>query len=378
MKKIIFLTMLSICLSANSQWINKTSCKKSSRGIVDLAIDHLANLEYLIAYGSANAALEVDPKCGSAKLVLAAISSSNTNWGSRSGKLKEINRSKLSSEEMAWYDYLNATNEAKDSIWAVGLKKNPSSPLVNYLGTTPSDFSSFESFASKFPDQAASSYNMIAYGHMNGALGDPNMDQAIAFVQRAQAEHKGPNAYDSEAEILAMDDRYSEALDMQLKAIDFGTFASPYMQNAQKYWAKTQMESISEQLIKNQMEMQDAILTQDAESYSAYVHDDITVTTGDSNLNPFYEFTSENVLEETPISWSSFTLSEMDLNFSPDMKTAVITFEADGAYITEENPQEVVYATRGSSVWVSTDQGWKIMHSSWAPRNGMMGLPDIE
>jgi len=43
--------------------------------------------------------------------------------------------------------------------------------------------------------------------------------------------------------------------------------------------------------------------------------------------------------------------------------------------VFKESNKEVAYSTRGSSVWVNTDQGWKIMHSSWAPNQDGIGIP---
>ena len=57
------------------------------------------------------------------------------------------------------------------------------------------------------------------------------------------------------------------------------------------------------------------------------------------------------------------------------MKTAVITFNASGNYTFKDTKKEVAYSTRGSSVWVNTTQGWKIMHSSWAPKQDGNGIP---
>ncbi len=38
----------------------------------------------------------------------------------------------------------------------------------------------------------------------------------------------------------------------------------------------------------------------------------------------------------------------------------------------------VQYASRASSMWVSTALGWKILHSSYAPRNGKIGIPEVD
>ena len=35
-----------------------------------------------------------------------------------------------------------------------------------------------------------------------------------------------------------------------------------------------------------------------------------------------------------------------------------------------------VVATRASATWSNTDDGWKILHTSYAPRKGKNGLPE--
>ena len=116
-------------------------------------------------------------------------------------------------------------------------------------------------------------------------------------------------------------------------------------------------------------------LKRDYEAYKKFEHEDIVVTTGDSNLNPFYVFSEENLKEEMPMTWDSFELSNMNVYYSPDMKSAALTFSADGAYTMNTDNSKVDYATRGSSFWVATNSGWKVLHSSWAPRNGKIGIP---
>ena len=106
MKKILIIPALLIVAVVNAQWIQNSSCDKKANIVANQAIEYMANLEYLPALGAANSALLLDENCGCAKLTLAAISSQNPKWGSRIQKLDEIDASKLTSEEKAWYDYL--------------------------------------------------------------------------------------------------------------------------------------------------------------------------------------------------------------------------------------------------------------------------------
>lgn len=122
--------------------------------------------------------------------------------------------------------------------------------------------------------------------------------------------------------------------------------------------------------------MQKAIMSGDYEAYKKFEHPEIKVPTGDSNLNPFYIYTEKDVVVDTEITWEFFKLSNMETYFSPDMNTAIITFVADGKYTFIDNAKTVSYATRGSSVWNNTDDGWKVLHTSYAPRKGRVGIPE--
>jgi tetratricopeptide (TPR) repeat protein len=375
MKRLFFILVLSSSI-ASAQWVQKTSCKKSSAKITNEAIESMANLEYLSAMGMAKAALLLDSECGCAQLILAAISSPNPNWGSQKSKLEAIDVSKLSAEEKAWHGFLMTPWNDRPAAAKLAVSKHPKSPLINLLATTPTDFNTYKTFANKFPAQASASYNMMSYAYLRGDFGEPNQEMAMDYVKRSQQMHDGPNSYDSMAEHYASIGEYQKALELQLKAVDFAQFGSPYSNFAGIYYAKANQADLSKQLMKSQKEVQDAILARDYKTYSKYEHPDIIHTTGDSNLSPFYKFDKASFKEVQGIEWNSFELDNMDVNYSPDMKTAVLTFYASGSYTFKENNKEVAYSTRGSSVWVNTGQGWKIMHSSWAPNKDGIGIPE--
>ena len=99
MKNYFLLLVLSTSITT-AQWFEKTSCNKNADKITNQAIESLTNLEYSIALGMAKAALTLDPNCGCAKLVVAAVSSNNPDFCSRRAKLDAIDVSKLSAEEM--------------------------------------------------------------------------------------------------------------------------------------------------------------------------------------------------------------------------------------------------------------------------------------
>ena len=371
------LTLVALCFTVmlNAQWIDNTSCNKTSALITNQAIEYAMNLEYMAAFGAANSALLLDKNCGCAQLTLAYISSSNPKWGSRAKKLKEISVTKLSAEEKAWYNYMLASSEEQKALDTPLVRQFPKSPLINYLTTSMQDFNSFKVFAEKFPLYSSSAYNMISYGYMNGSYGKEDTVAAMEYVKMSQNIHDGPNSFDSMGEHYAAMGDYENALNTQLKAIDFATFASPYRTKAQLYYAKIEQKDISEKIIADQEEMQKAIMNSDYESYKKFEHPEIKVSTGDSNLNPFYIIPKEDIINDNGITWNSFKLFNMETYFSPDMKTAVITFEADGNYTIIETNETVPYATRASATWTNTDDGWKILHTSFAPRKGKNGIP---
>jgi hypothetical protein len=372
------LTFIALCFTIllNAQWMNKTSCSKKASLITNSAIEYLMNLEHMAAFGAANSALLIDKDCGCAKLILAAVSSNNENWGSRSEKLKAINTKKLSPEEKGWYQYLAASSEDRQAVSKSLANKFPKSALINYLVAGPQDFNSFKVFAEKFPSHASSAYNMISYGYMRGDFGKEDTIKAMKYVKMSQDMHDGPNSHDSMAEHYAANGDYEKALNAVLKAVDYASFASPYMKTAQLYYAKKNKKSISDKVIAHQESMQKAIMSGDYEAYKKFEHPEIKVPTGDSNLNPFYIYTEKDVVIDTEITWEFFKLSNMETYFSPDMNTAVITFVADGKYTFIDNAKTVSYATRGSSVWNYTDDGWKVLHTSYAPRKGRVGIPE--
>ena len=90
MKKLMLIAVLSVSMAGYGQWVTKSSCKKHAKEISNQAIEYMANLEYLTAFGLVKAALIVDENCGSAQLVHAAIASGSDDWGSRAARLKKL------------------------------------------------------------------------------------------------------------------------------------------------------------------------------------------------------------------------------------------------------------------------------------------------
>ncbi|MDA9356736.1 nuclear transport factor 2 family protein [Flavobacteriaceae bacterium] len=137
----------------------------------------------------------------------------------------------------------------------------------------------------------------------------------------------------------------------------------------------TSNEVIITALKENAKKLQDAILNQNSEAFNEYVDKNIPFSTGDSNLSEFYMMSSERFNVEPAAKWGEFDLTDIKVALSPDSRTAVLTFYAVGDY-TVGDGDKVDYLTRASSVWISTKNGWKIMHSNWAPFGGGKGIPE--
>lgn len=379
MKKALTFTVL-VCtgLFSFGQYMQQTSCDKNAAKISNMAVENAINLEFLMALGAANAALALDDDCGCALLVKAYLSSNDENWGSRQAKLNQIDRTKLSGEEQVWFDVLHAkSREEGMKIQTAAAQKYPNSPLVHYLATSGTDMESYKTFAQKFPKYASSAYNMMSYGYLRGDFGEKDQAKAMEYVKMSQQMHDGPNAHDSMAEHYASLGDYDKALEHQLKAFDYATFGSPYQNFARIYWSKKNQENMEKNLIQSQKDLQQAILDQDYEAYAKFQHSDISVSTGDSNLQPFYVFDKKAFDRERKMTWNDFSIENTEVTFDPDMNAAVLTFYASGSYTMNGSDKATSYSTRGSSVWVRTAEGWKIMHSSWAPNAGKQGIPQI-
>ena len=133
-------------------------------------------------------------------------------------------------------------------------------------------------------------------------------------------------------------------------------------------------EDIISALKENAVNLQEAILTQNSEEFNKYVDKNIVFSTGDSNLSKFYNMDLARLNEEQKAVWNNFELYDINVDLSPNSETAILTFYARGNYTVEQG-EPINYSTRGSSVWVLTKNGWKIMHSNWAPLEGGIGIP---
>jgi tetratricopeptide (TPR) repeat protein len=332
------------------------------------------NVEPLIALGQAKAALTLDPDCGCAKIIIAGLASANKNWGSRGEKLGSIDRASLSDEEKAWYDILTASEGQAKEKFNAALAAYPSSPMFNYF-SVGEDVNASIAFAEKFPDYASPALNSITYGYGRGEDVAADYAKAMESGQKSIALHDGPNIYDTMAEIEFELGNYQNALDNQLKAVDFAQGGgSPYLVGAQKYWHYNNKEEIVSTLIEMQNKLQVAITGGDQETALSLMDANNPMYTGDSNLEDFYKFDPAKMMDGANVKWSALELYDFHSQFSPDMNTAVLSFYAKGGY-SVDGGEEVAYRTRASSVWTRTNDGWKVIHGNWAPQRGMTGIP---
>ena len=383
MKNLITILLIITSFNMSSQkWINDSNCDSQSYKILNEAITHLANLEQLTAVGMAKAAKMSDSGCECANLVLAAAAATDANWGTRKAKLEAINTQLLSSEEKAWYDLLVETTKGEDNTWSDvysdAISNFSDSPLINWVGIggTGAGWDGYMAFSKKFPENSSAAYNMIAYGYAYGEYGDePDFEAAYESIDKSMELHQGPNAMDSKAEIAAMEGKYQIALNNQLKAFDYAFFASPYQPKLQIYYRNLVKENLSNNLKEAQKAVQKAILDRNYDEFKKYISEDMQLVSGDSNLQDFYEFNESSFSRGANVNWDNFDLRDIDVDFSPDMGTAILTFYADGSYSVGDSDEKVDYSTRASSVWIATDSGWKTVHTNWAPYGGGSGIP---
>ena len=377
MKNLLIITCLLFGLTSHAQWIAKTSCSKKAAIIANEALESRLNVEPLIALGQAKAALTLDPDCGCAKIIIAGLASANKDWGSRKEKLASIDRASLSDEEKAWYDILTASEGQVKEKFNAALAAYPNSPMFNYF-SVGEDVNASIAFAKKFPDYASPALNSITYGYGRGEDVAADYAKAMESGQKSIALHDGPNIYDTMAEIEFELGNYQNALDNQLKAVDFAQGGgSPYLVGAQKYWHYNNKEEIVSTLIEMQNKLQVAITGGDQETALSLMDANNPMYTGDSNLEDFYKFDAAKMMDGANVKWSALELYDFHSQFSPDMNTAVLSFYAKGGY-SVDGGEEVAYRTRASSVWTRTNDGWKVIHGNWAPQRGMTGIPAVD
>lgn len=378
--KIISLT-IGLCLLttfASAQWITDMSCNSSAEKITDQAITHFVNLEQPIAVGMAEAALMIDKNCGAAKLVLvnAALSA---EYGSRQAQLEKLDTSSFTDQEKAWVEVMSAASEDVEGTVKRTAQDYPSVPLFAYWGSIPLENGKdkLAEYVETFPSYASPAYNIMSYRYADGIYGDePNLTKAIETAQKIFLTHDGPNGHDSIAEHYANKGDYQKAFEHQVKALDYAGTGSAYAYNAQIYYGNTNKAALTDSIkAKTKLRIQYQMLN-DSENLKQFYSDKLGMIACNSNMEPciFYASFEDEDVNHT---WTRWDVTDLNVHFSPDMKMALTTFNNDGEYTMRGSDTPVAYKTRASEVWFYED-GWKLMHSNFAPLAIGSGVPQSD
>ncbi|GAA5522387.1 hypothetical protein LQ318_11615 [Aliifodinibius salicampi] len=366
-----------IAMGVNAQWLTETSCNEQSNKITDKAIAHLVNLESSVAVGMANAALMIDEKCGAAKLVKVNAALGG-QYGSRDQQVKDLDTQNFTEQEKAWHKILAAPDEEESEIRIEMAEAYPKVPLFSLLASlSAEDGDRLTKYVQEFPEYASSAYNTMSYYYAQGEYGEPDMEKALETVKKVFLTHDGPNAHDSMAEHYALMGDYESAFKHQVMALDYaamggsgyGVNAGIYLRQSNKVDLTDSLKTMTKKRIAFQME-------NDIENLAQFYSEDVGMIACNSDMEPcvFYETLEE---EDLGIVWNRWDVSDLKVYFSPDMRVAVTTFNNDGEYTVSGSDTPVAYKTRASEVW-TLDNGWKLMHSNFAPLAFGSGIPKTE
>jgi len=370
---------IGLCLIttlASAQWISDMSCSNSAVKIVDKAITHLVNVETPVAVGMAEAALMMDENCGSAKLVL-INAASRSEFGSQAAQLEKLDTEKFTEQEKAWVKLMGASSEDFESTVKQVAEIYPQAPLFAFWSSASLEDGKdkLAEYIEAFPDYASPAYNIMSYRYADGTYGDkPNMTKAIETAQKIFLSHDGPNAHDSIAEHYATKGEYKKAFEHQVKALDYAGTGSAYGYNAQMYYGHTNKAALTDS-IEAKTKLRIAYqMTNDIENLKQFHSDKVGMIACNSNMEPCIFYSSFEEEEDINHTWNRWDVVDLKVYFSPDMRTALTTFNNDGEYTMKGSDKPIAYKTRASEVWHYQD-GWKLMHSNFAPLAIGSGVP---
>ena len=375
--KTIYLTIVLCLLAtlARAQWVTEMSCNSKAEKIADKAITHFVNLERPVAVGMAQAALMIDEKCGSAKLVL-INSAMGGEYGSRTAQLEKLDTKKFTDQEKAWISVMSASNEEFESKAKQVAATYPDVPLFAFWASVPLEDGKdkLAEYVLAFPEYASPAYNIMSYRYADGTYGKkPNMSKAIETAQKIFLSHNGPNGHDSIAEHYATKGDYTKAFEHQVKALDYAGTGSAYSYNAQIYYGHTNKTALTDSIKSKTKQRIKYQMKNDSEKLKQFYSDKLGMVGCNSNMEPC-EFYSSFEEEDVNHTWNRWDVKDLKVYFSLDMKTAVTTFDNDGEYIMKGSDEPIAYKTRASEVWFY-DNGWKLMHSNFAPLAIGSGVP---
>lgn len=376
--KTIFLT-IGLCLItmlASAQWITEMSCNNGAEEIADKAITHLVNVETPVAVGMAEAALMMDKDCGSAKLVLINAASSG-KYGSQAAQLEKLDTSNFTEQEKAWVKLMGASSEDFEGMVKEVAATYPAVPMFAFWSSVSLEDGrdKLAEYIEAFPDYASPAYNIMSYRYADGTYdGKPNMTKAVETAQKIFLSHDGPNAHDSIAEHYANKGEYKKAFEHQVKALDYAGTGSAYGYNAQMYYGHTNKAALTDS-IKAKTKLRITYqMANDIENLKQFHSDKVGMIACNSNMEPCIFYSAYEEEEDANYTWNRWDVTDLKVYFSPDMNTAVTTFSNDGEYTMKGSDTPVAYKTRASEVWHYQD-GWKLMHSNFAPLAIGTGVP---
>lgn len=376
---VIFLASLGFTAQAQSSWFGNTSCSDDGVVIADQAYTSLINVERSLAIGMARAALLIDEGCGIAKLVQA-----NASGDSQDALLSEASEMSLSSDERLWLDLTQSDDPWQPAATAI-VESGNEAPVFSWLSSWDTNrgtvAENMEDFAEAYPDHAASAYNMLAYAYADAGWGveEADMVRALRYLDLYDAAHEGPNAADSRSEILWNAGEKAGAWTAIRSAVDKGGNPSMYADRAGTIWRAMNEENLAK-AIHDQVQAFWSGSDEEADMEARAALLAPTSSHCDSNLEACYSATKDEVLAALGAGpeWLSLEVSDVDVTFNSDYRTAVATHMNAGQYKTDDD-NVVEYRARASSVW-SLDPwsgDWLLIHGNFAPSGGA-GIPSTK
>jgi len=376
---VIFLASLGFTAQAQSSWFGNTSCSDDGAVIADQAFTSFINVEQSMAIGMARAALLIDEGCGIAKLVQA-----NASGDSQDALLSEASEMSLSSDERLWLDLTQSDDPWQPAATAI-VESGNEAPVFSWMSSWDTNrgtvAENMEDFAEAYPDHAASAYNMLAYAYADAGWGveEADMVRALRYLDLYDAAHEGPNAADSRSEILWNAGEKAGAWTAIRSAVDKGGNPSMYADRAGTIWRAMNEENLAK-AIHDQVQAFWSGSDEEADMEARAALLAPTSSHCDSNLEACYSATKDEVLAAlgAGAEWLSLEVSDVDVTFNSDYRTAVATHMNAGQYKTDDD-NVVEYRARASSVW-SLDPwsgDWLLIHGNFAPSGGA-GIPSTK
>ena len=135
-----------------------------------------------------------------------------------------------------------------------------------------------------------------------------------------------------------------------------------------------QEKQLNEELIKKSIQWTEVASTgRDYKEAKKFLDKDIYSSTFSSNGSPLRLYDKEYFTKPVKYQWINFNTNDHLVQVSPNMNSAVVTFNVDGDYIYKG--VEINYAVRVSFFWTKINGEWKKMHSHWSSRSGSVGIP---